>query len=179
MKRISAWLTLVLSTFCLQLFAQQNAETEFTKGFLLSAKLHNGVVTNFKGSTPDVYAGGIGVNAQLTAIPAKLRIGANAGVFYINKKTIALFGPMAALRLKTFKAGDFGSLANLQLVAEANWGTAKQRMAGGGLAVELFDLAQIAATLQRDYHLNNWWLQTTVSIRLNKRRQVKDPYAML
>lgn len=167
---------LICITHYLTVISQQT-DTEFTKGWLLTAKLTNGAITNFKSSLPDLYTGGIGLHTQFTVVPHLLRIGANAGAVYNNKKISGLFGPMAALKLKTFATKNFGSLANMHLIAEANWGTNKQQMAGGGLGFEILELAHIGITAQRDYKWNNWWVQSFIAIRLNKFKQQQDEYS--
>lgn len=155
----------------------QTADPEFRNGWLLNAKLTNGLVTDFKGTSPDLYTGGFVLNPQFTIIENVLRLGANAGVVYSSKKFSGLFGPMAAIKLKTFNAAEFGSVANMHLIIEANWGTNKQQMAGGGLGFEILKLAHIGITAQRDYRLNSWWLQSFIAIRLNKSKPVQDEYS--
>ena len=161
----------VLLCFCL------NAQTEFPKGWLLNAKLTNGAISNFHGSASDMYVGGLVLNPQVTVVPGVLRLGANAGAVYGGKEFSGMFGPMAALRIKTFGTENMGSFANLHLIAEANWGTNKQMMAGGGLGIEVFPFAQMGLTLQRDYNLNTWWLQSFIAIKLNKTKHKGDEFA--
>ncbi len=156
------------------IYAQSNDDPEFTKGFVLLLKLNNGLSTGFKSNTPDLYVGGLALNPQMTVVENVLRLGANAGLAFNNKKMSGLFGPMAALKLKTFDTKYMGSYANLHLIAEANWGTDKQKMAGGGLGVEIFKKLHIGITAQRDYSLNNWWFQTFVGIKLNKSKKSDD-----
>ncbi|MGC4231445.1 MAG: hypothetical protein QM594_00405 [Niabella sp.] len=167
---------LICIIHCLAAIGQQ-ADTEFTKGWLLTGRLTNGAITNFKSTAPDLYTGGMGLNTQFTVVPGLLRLGANAGAVYNNKKISGMFGPMAALKLKTFATKNFGSLANMHLIAEANWGTNKQQMAGGGLGFEILELAHIGITAQRDYKWNHWWLQSFIAIRLNKFKQQQDEYS--
>lgn len=155
----------------------QQQDTEFTNGWLMNLKLTNGAITNFSSTAPDAYAGGLSLNPQVTIVPGLLRLGANLGGAYTNKKFSALFGPMAALKIANFGTKNFGTLANMHLIAEANWGTHQQRMAGGGLGFELLSLAHIGITAQRDYKLNNWWLQSFIAIRLNRQKQDTDKYA--
>jgi hypothetical protein len=147
----------------------QTLDTEFQKGYLLLFKINNGVVTNFH-NAPDLYAGGLSLNPQFTVKEHLLRLGANAGFVYTNKKLSGLFGPMLALKMKNFNLSSLAGLANLQLIAEANWGTDKQQMAGGGFGLDILQKAQLNFTLQRDYNLNSWWLQTHIAIKLNKKK---------
>jgi len=92
-------------------------------------------------------------------------------LFSIIQNISGLFGPMAALKLKTFDTKHMGSYANLHLIAEANWGTNKQKMAGGGFGVEIFKKLHLGITAQRDYGLNNWWFQTFIGLKLNKAKK--------
>ncbi len=155
----------------------QQQDTEFTKGWLLNLKLVNGAVSNFKSTAPDIYMGGLSMNPQVTLVPGLVRLGANLGGVYANKKISGLFGPMATLKLAEFGTKNFGTLANMHLIAEANWGTHKQQTVGGGLGFEILSVAHIGITAQRDYKLNNWWLQSSIAIRLNKQKQDTDKYA--
>ncbi len=168
---------LILLPLFVLLSLYTKAQTEFAKGWLLNAKLTNGAISNFSGTAPDMYAGGLLLNPQITVVPGVLRLGANAGAVYADKKFSGLFGPMAALRIKTFGTENMGSYANLHLIAEANWGTNKQRMAGGGFAIEVLPFGQVGITLQRDYRLNTWWLQSFIAIKLNKIKHKEDEYS--
>lgn len=168
---------LLLLVFVAGFANAQQQDTEFTKGWLLNLKLTNGAVTNFSSTAPDAYAGGLSLNPQVTVVPGLLRAGANLGAAYASKKMSGLFGPMVALKLTEFGTKNFGTLANMHLVAEANWGTNRQQMIGGGLGFEILSLAHIGITAQRDYKLNNWWLQSFIAIRLNKQKQDTDKYA--
>ncbi|HTG57083.1 MAG TPA: hypothetical protein VL943_12480 [Niabella sp.] len=155
----------------------QQQDTEFTQGWLLNLKLTNGAVTDFKSTAPDAYTGGLSLNPQVTVVPGSLRLGANLGAAYTSKKVSGLFGPMVALKLTELGTKNFGTLANMHLIAEANWGTNRQQMVGGGLGFEILSLAHIGITAQRDYKLNNWWLQSFIAIRFNKQKQDTDKYA--
>lgn len=155
-------------------YSQQNADdTEFRKGWVICLKLDNGVISNFH-SSPDLYVGGLQINPQVTVVEHKLRIGATAGLVYANKKIAGLFGPSVAFKLKSLNLTNLGGLANLQLIAEHNWGTEKQRLAGGGIGLELLQKAMLILTVHRDYNLNTWWLQTHVGIHLKKNKR-KEP----
>ncbi len=154
--------------------AQSNQDPEFTKGFILLGKLNNGFTSGFKSYTPDLYLGGLGLNPQITVAENVLRIGVNAGMTYNNKKLSGLFGPMLALKIKTLDTKYMGSYANIHLLAEANWGTSKQQMAGGGLAVELFKKIHLGITAQRDYYFNTWWFQSFIGVSLSKSKDSDD-----
>ncbi|MEP6713297.1 MAG: hypothetical protein ABJA37_12805 [Ferruginibacter sp.] len=176
MQRLIQSLTLILFTcFSFSAPAQKKNDTEFQKGFIVLLKVNNGFVTNFH-SAPDLYTGGLGLNPQVTAIEHCLRLGANAGFAYTNKKFSGLFGPMAALKIKNFDLKNLAGLANLQLIAEANWGTDKQQMAGGGLGLEILQKLQLNFTAQRDYNLNSWWLQVHIGLQLNKKKIPADEF---
>lgn len=167
-------LSTLLCLFIFECVAQQ--PTEFNKGGVLLIKLNNGFISGFKSSTPDLYTGGPGLNPQITVIENVLRLGANASLAYNNKKTSGLFGPMAALKITDLKTKNYGSLANVHLIAEANWGTNKQQMAGGGVGVELLQKLQVGLTAQRDYHLNNWWFQSFIAYQFNKRKKIASEF---
>ncbi len=155
--------------------AQKKDDTEYQKGFILLLKINTGAVTDFA-SAPDLYTGGISLNPQITIAEHLLRFGANAGFAYTNKKISGLFGLMVALKIKNFNLSSLAGLANLQLIGEANWGTNKQQMAGGGIGLEVLQKAQVIFTVQRDYNLNNWWLQVHIGVKLNKKKFPEDEF---
>ncbi|MGJ7032129.1 hypothetical protein [Niabella hirudinis] len=174
-KTIALILTLFL-TFPAS--AQKKQVTEFKKGAILLLKLNNGFTTGFRSATPDLYSGGVASSPQITAIVDRLRLGAHAGFVYNNKRFSGLFGPAAALKLTDLRTQKPMALSfgNLQLLAEANWGTHGQRMAGGGIGLELLQKIQLGLTAQRDYHLNNWWFQSFIGYQFNKFKKVKPQF---
>ena len=172
MKLIHAFLPLLL--FSIKIIAQ-STDTEFPKGFVLHAKLHNGMITNFK-NTPDVYVGGIQFVPQITIIEHKLRAGIIAGGFYAGKKVEAQFGPTVSIKLKTINAGVFGSAANINATVEHIWGTGNQKLIGGGLHIDLLNKLVLGITAHREYYFNSWWLQTALGIMLSKKAKIKEPF---
>jgi hypothetical protein len=159
--------------FSVRGFAQD--DPEFPKGFVMHAKLHNGMVTNFhKGA--DLYIGGFQFIPQFTLLPQKLRAGIIAGGFYGAKTFEGQFGPTIAVKLKTFNAGPFGSAANVHLTADHIWGTGKQKLAGGGIHVDLLNKLVLGLTAHRDYEFNTWWLQTALGLRISKIKKTIEPF---
>lgn len=175
-RKVIGILSILYFVFTLPLRAQNTTDTEFKKGWLFLAKLNNGFVTNFHAFPADMYAGGLSLNPQFTVVPHKLRAGVNAGLVYTGKKFSGIFGPMLAFKIKNIDAKNFGGLANIHLLAEANWGTNRQQMAGGGLGVELLSFLHLNLTAQRDYHLNYWWFQSSIGIKLNKVKKKKEEF---
>lgn len=164
--------TLLFFVFAAQCQAQ--TDTEFPKGFILYAKLHNGMTTDFT-SKPDLYVGGLQLAPQYTIVPHLLRAGIIAGGFYGNKKIQGEFGPSLSLKLKTFHANlqgaGVGSFGNLNLLVSHLWGTGKQRLLGGGLILDAGNIISFGLTAHRDYGLNNWWFQSEIAIRISKKRK--------
>jgi hypothetical protein len=134
-------------------------------------RMHNGMVTNFK-SSPDVYVGGLQIIPEWTVVENHLRLGIVAGGYYTGKKLQALVGPTFSLKLKTIALKNLGSGGNINLSIDHLWGTEQQRLLGGGLNVDLLNLIVIGASIHRDYHLNNWWLQGTVALRISKVKKI-------
>jgi hypothetical protein len=164
---------LLFICFCLYGKAQ---DAEFPKGeFIMHLRLHNGMITNFKGTAPDVYVGGLQIVPQWTVVQNKLRLGVIAGAFYGNKKINALIGPTIALKVKTLAAGVFGSGGNIHLSVEHLWGTQKQRLIGGGIHLDLANKLVVSFSLHRDYNLNSWWLQNGIAFRISKVKQPPHP----
>ena len=165
--------TLSILFFCATNIFAQSADTEFPKGFIMHAKLHNGMITNFKNS-PDLYVGGIQLIPQLTIIEHRLRAGIIAGGFYGGKKIEGQFGPTVSIKLKTINAGVFGSAANVHATIDHIWGTDDQKLIGGGFHVDLLNKLILGLTAHREYRFNSWWLQTALGIRLSKKKKVKE-----
>jgi len=168
MKSVSIAILLVLFSF--PLYAQ---DPEFPKEFIMHLNVHSGMVTNFD-HTPELYAGGIQLVPQYTLVTNLLRGGIIADGFYTDKKIQGAFGPTLSIKLTTLKAKPFGSLGNINASINHLWGTGKQRLLGGGVNADLFNMVVFGLSLQRDYGLHNWWLQSTMGIRISKKRKIKD-----
>ena len=155
-------------------FSFAQTDTEFPKGFILFAKLHNGMITDFT-SRPDLYVGGLQLAPQYTVVPHLLRGGIIAGGFYANKKIQGEFGPSLSFKLKTIKANlqgaPVGSLGNINLRIDHLWGTGGQRLLGGGIIFDAGNLVNFGLTAHRNYGLNNWWIQSEVAIRISKKHK--------
>lgn len=165
-----------LIAFAIPALAQKMNDSQFEPGWLLLLKLNNGMVTNFKATPPDMYAGGISLNPQVTIVKSKMRAGANAGFVYTGKKSSGMFGPMLSYKIKNLNIlNNTATFGNLHLIAEANWGTNKQQLAGGGLAIETAGKRiHISFTAQRDYNLNYWWFQSHIGIRLARNKVAEN-----
>ncbi len=168
----------VLILFCCVFFVQhcfaQN-DTEFPKGFIMHAKLHNGMVTDFKAGA-DLYVGGIQLVPQFTVVEHKLRAGLVAGAFYSSKIVEGQFGINTAVKLTTINALVFGGAANINLSAEHLWGTGKQKLIGGGINVDVLNKIVLALTMHKDYEFKTWWLQTSLGIRVSKKKKLKASF---
>ncbi len=172
MKLYISLFSFIMLSLTSRLLAQ---DTEFPKGFIMHLKLHNGMVTAFN-SAPDLYVGGIQIIPQVTVVEHLLRVGVIADGFYTDKKLGAAFGPAISLKIKTLKAGFFGSAGNIQLLFNHLWGTDKQRLAGGGIAGDFGNKITFGITAHRDYQLNTWWFQNEIGIRISKKPGVKEPF---
>ncbi len=173
MKFIPIKILLIL--FAFQLSAQDQ-DTEFPKEFIMHLKLHNGMVTNFRGATPDVYAGGFQLIPQYTIVKNLIRGGVIINGFYTAKKLQAAFGPTLSVKLKTLHAKPFGSAGNIHINIDHLWGTGKQRLLGGGINADIGNRIVLGLTLHRDYQLNNWWLQNTLGLRISKIKKITEPF---
>ena len=174
MKILRVKITFVI-LFCVASLISMAQGTEFPPGFVMHAKIHNGMVTDFH-SGADLYVGGFQFIPQVTVVPGKLRAGVIAGGFYAGKTFEGQFGPTISVKLKTFNAGPFGSAANLHLSGDHLWGTGKQKLAGGGIHIDLLNKLVLGFTAHRDYEFDNWWLQTALGLRLSKIKKTKEPF---
>jgi len=167
---------LVLLLSGARLLAQSAPTAEFPKGFVATINLQQGVVSTLK-SPPDHYQIGLNFNPQYTIIPSRLRIGVLAAGIYTQGRWTAQAGPNVALRLCDMTAGVFGSVLNLQLVAGHYWGAYKQKLAGGGLQLEIAQAFTLGITTYRDYGNDQWWMQSTLGINiLGFKRKSSDPF---
>jgi hypothetical protein len=172
-RKVSGLILFVFFLFTQHCFAQK--DTEFPKGFIMHAKLHNGMVTNFKAGA-DLYVGGIQLVPQLTVVENKMRAGIVAGAFYSGKILDGQFGINTSVKLKTIKVLVFGSAANVNLSAEHLWGTGNQKLIGGGINLDLLNLLVLSLTTHRDYGFKTWWLQTSIGIRISKKKKMREPF---
>lgn len=169
-------LILLLVFFCV-FYVECTAQsmTEFPKGYVLHAKIHNGMLTQFN-SSPDVYTGGFQLIPQWTVLPGHLRLGAIAGGMYTAKQLEAQLGATVSIKLKEVPAAVFGSAGNVHLTFDYIAGTGKQQLLGGGIHVDVLNKLVLGITTHRDVALNNWWLQTSLGIRLSKIKKTKEPF---
>ena len=178
----------ILPFFCLSVFfllgsgftcstlSAQTRTPEFPKGYVGYLSLQQGLVSDFK-TSPDAYQVGFTFNPQYTIVPAVLRVGVLGGGIYTQHRWHAQVGPSLALRLFDIKAGAFGTLVNVQLTAAHLWGSHKQKLAGGGLQAEIFQLFVLSFTGYRDYGNDQWWLQSAIGFNILKpRKRSSDPF---
>ncbi len=156
--------------------AAQTASPEFPKGYVGYLSLQQGLVSDFT-SSADVYQVGFSFAPQYTVVPRVLRLGLLGTAIYTQHRWQAQVGPQAALRLFDIKAGTFGTLVNVQLTAAHLWGSRNQKLAGGGIQAEIFQLFTIAFSGYRDYGNNQWWLQSSIGYNILKpKKRPSDPF---
>lgn len=171
MKRIISLLTgalLVCTT------VRSYAQSEFAKGWTFPLELSQGTVTAFN-SAPDLYLASLSLSPQLTLVPGRLRAGVIAGGAFTNKRIYGIGGGRLSLMLWGGPKVIESTIMNAQLVAEHIWGTKDQRLAGGGLAVEIGTMATLSIKAHRDYMLNNWWLSGTIGVHLFRKKIAPPP----
>ena len=171
MKKISGFLLILLISG--SVYSQE--DPEFKKGYILHARVHNGMITTFHRS-PEPFIAGLQFVPQYTIIPAKLRAGIVAGGFYTNQQIQALAGPTFSYKLKTFHAGPFGTAGNLQVNLDHLWGTDQQILFGGGIHLDLLNRVTLGLSVHRDYNLSNWWMQTAVGFRISGIKKTPEPF---
>jgi hypothetical protein len=154
----------------------QTKTPEFPRGFVGYLKLQQGVVSDFK-NTPDNYQIGFTINPEYTLLPGILRVGVKAGGIYTNHKWGIQGGPAVSLRLFDISAGVFGTVANVQLRAAHLWGSHQQKLVGGGIQAEIFQLFSLSFTGYRDYSNKQWWIQSAIGYNIIKpRKKNSDPF---
>ena len=179
MKKMSLHIRSVFFFFALCCFLQRSyaqQDPEFPKGFVMYAKLHSGMITDFT-SYPDLFIGGLQVAPQYTVVPHLLRAGLIAGSFYEGKKIQGEFGTTVSLKIRTLKASlrgaAVGSIGNINLQLNHLWGTNKQRLFGGAINFDA-GLITIGISANRDYNWKTWWFQSEIGIRISKKHKNPD-----
>ncbi len=162
-------------SWCLFLFSFTATAQEFPKGWVFPLTLGQGAVTAFN-HTPDLYLGTLSFSPQYTLVPGRLRAGITAGGAYTNKRIYGIGGPQLALLLTDKPKILSSTVLNVQLVVEQLWGTKEQRLAGGGLAIEVGQLAVFSLKALRDYHMNAWWLAGSVGVNLFGKKPKENPF---
>jgi len=166
-----AVVAILLALFSISVSAQQ--DPEFPKGeFIMHLNFHSGIVTGFN-NAPEPFVGGIQLIPQYTFVANLLRGGAIVDGFYTNKSLQGAIGPTLSIKLYTIKAQPFGSLGNINLSFDHLWGTGSERLLGGGVNADLGNLVVVGISLQRDYHLDNWWIQSNFALRISKIKKSK------
>ncbi len=146
-------------------------DTEFPKEFIVHLKLHNGMVSQLN-SAPNLYVGGIQFVPQYTIVKNKIRAGVIADVYYTANHLQAAVGPTISFKLKSFNLKSFGSGGNLHINLDHLWGTNQERLFGAGINADLLNKIVIGFSAHRDYHLNTWWFQNSIGIRISKLKKV-------
>lgn len=168
--------TVLVAGLVLLQLAAISQDPEFPKHeFILHLKMHHGMVTRFRAGAPDVYTGGLQLVPQFTVVENLVRAGAIGDVFYTGKKLQAAIGPTVSFKIKTFQLSKFGSGGNLHLSLDHLWGSGNQRLFGGGVNVDLLNLLVVGLSAHRDYHLNDWWLQGSIGLRISKLKKLPHP----
>jgi len=164
-----------LSTFFSLLFPLKNVAQEFPRGWIFPLELGHGMATSFN-DLPDVYVGSIYFSPQYTVVKGRLRAGAMLGTSFVHKRFYGLAGPRLSLLITDKPKVLYSTVLNIQLVGEHLWGTKDQRLAGGGLAAEIGQLATLSVKAYRDYQLNEWWFQVMLGIHLFTKKASDNPF---
>ena len=166
MKTAIVVILLVLSSF--RLLAQ---DPEFPQGFVMHLNLQSGIVTSFN-NAPELYTGGVQLVPQYTLITNLLRGGAIAEAFYTSKNLQGAIGPTLSIKLMTLYAGKFGSIGNINLSFDHLWGTGSERLVGGAVNLDLANKFVLSLSLQRDYNLSTWWIQSGLAFRISNTKKI-------
>ncbi len=146
-------------------------DNEFPKEFIMHLKLHNGMVSQLN-SSPNLYVGALQVVPQYTIVKNKIRAGLIADVYYTGNQLQAAVGPTVSFKIKSFNLKSFGSGGNLHINLDHLWGTNQERLFGGAVNADLLNKIVVGFSVHRDYHLNTWWFQNSIGIRISKLRKV-------
>ena len=169
-------LLIILFFLPLAIIAQE--DPEFPRGGVFYLSAQHGVKTGFD-ENPDLFVGGVGISGQITLIPSHLRGGFYGDLAFTNKRFTFLVGPKLAWKIKTFQVKPLGSVFNLQLQAEFLKGSFGEKLLGGSVGLEIFQLFMIQVMTHRDLENQDWWFRAGLGWNLlhKKRRSAtgSDP----
>ena len=152
---------------------------EFPKGWVFPVELGQG----FRAlpSSDPLYLASLNFAPAYTLVEGRLRLGGNLGVFYTSRRLDGLAGPRLVYNL--YDKGQFmqSSLYNVQLFGEHLWSFDQQKLLGGGVALEIGQLAVISLRVYREYDgvpadVRAWWFQITIGLNLFKKKKSNDPF---
>lgn len=174
--RLNLWLTLLLFS----LGGHSSNAQEFPKGWVFPVELGQG----FRALplADPLYLASLHFAPSYTLVEGRLRIGGNLGAFYTSRRLDGLVGPRLAYNLYDKGQVLKSSVYNVQLFAEHLWGFRQQRLLGGGVALEIGQLATVSLRAYREYvgvtssGQQAWWFQTTLAINLFKKKKSDDPF---
>ncbi len=149
--------------------AKARAQSEFPKGWIFPLEMGGGMVTSFHGSDPDLFAATLAFSPQVTVVPGRLRLGLTGGGAFYNKRLYGMGGGRVSLMISKGPKVMESTVVNAQLVGEYLFGTENQRLAGGGFAFEIGQMATMSMKVHRDYAWNNWWFTGSLGIHLFKK----------
>jgi len=164
----SAAIAILLFLVSFRVLAQ---DPEFPREFIMHLNLQSGIVTSFN-NAPELYTGGVQLIPQYTFVTNLMRGGAIAEVFYTSKNLQGAIGPTISIKLKTLMAGKFGSIGNINLSFDHLWGTGSERLVGGGINLDLANKFILGLSLQRDYNLSTWWIQSGLGFKISKTKKI-------
>ena len=169
--RLSFWTAVLLFSLGVH---HSNAQ-EFPKGWVFPVELGQG----FRAlplSDP-LYLASLHFAPSYTLVEGRLRIGGNLGAFYTSRRLDGGVGPRLAYNLYDKGQVLKSSVYNVQLFTEHLWGFRQQRLLGGGVALEVGQLAIVSLQAYREYAAQQaWWFQTTLGINLFKKKKSDDPF---
>ncbi len=137
---------------------------EIGRGFVLPVTFGQG----FRSSSnmdAELYLATVRTQPSITLPGNKVRLGLTGLGTYANPGVDVVLGPAAALRLYT-KNTDFGTLFNVQLTAEALWGTSATKLWSGGFLVELNPVL-FSFRFFREYEHRENWLEAGIGVNLD------------
>ena len=164
----SAAIAILLFLVSFRVLAQ---DPEFPQEFIMHLNLQSGIVTSFN-NAPELYTGGVQLIPQYTFITNLMRGGAIVEAFYTNKNLQGAIGPTISIKLTTLMAGQFGSIGNINLSFDHLWGTGSERLLGGGINLDLANKFVLGLSLQRDYNLSTWWIQSGLGFKISKTKKI-------
>lgn len=167
--------SICLMCLCISIAVQAQNDPEFPKGFIMHLNWQQGLQTNFS-NTPDLYVTALQAIPQFTVLPGRLRMGAAVGFYYTKKQMLLSAGPLVTYKLKTFNAGQFGSLANVNLRVEHLWLPKQNYLAGAGLQLDLLNKIVVGVMAHRAYKINEWWFQLVLGYRISRLKKVIEPF---
>lgn len=125
-------------------------------------------------SPPEIYLASLSTKPSFVLIKNNLRVGATGMIVYNNGNMDLFGGPRVTM--KVFESAIIlGGIFNIQLGAEALWGTRNKKLFGGSIIIDA-DVVCASINGWQEYYNKELWIDISVGLSFNIWKKNKDPF---